>query len=258
MKARAHQISKRRTASERAFTLIEIFVVTAILLVLLALGLGPGAQILREGTSSAGCVSNLRQIGTAFHMYAAEHNGDYPPIAGDSSADSKDAQDGKGLQWDQQLVPYLGIPVQKAKTPLRRTVYCCPASIADPSYANKPVVLLSYTYNINIGKSEDTPGVKAGNAANASSVMLLADLQLASSTPGRSYVPQTGQGRNNSIVFRPATSYYRFLADRHRDRMNILFLDGHVDPRSRVTEGDPTSPPRNVRWTPDGPLTSQP
>lgn len=238
-----------------AFTLIECIVVVGILLVLVVLSLGPGMSVLRKSATSSGCASNLRQIGMAFYAYASEHDGYFPSVAGDASAESKDAQDGKGEQWDSQLAPYLNIPVNTTKTPLKRSVYFCPASDGDPSYAGKPVVLLSYTYNVNIGKSEANAGVKMGGGANHSSLVLLADLQLASSTPEKSYVPQTGQGRNNTIVFKPSPAYYKFLADRHRSRMNILFLDGHVDARMRLKDGDSSSPPEEVRWTPDGDLT---
>lgn len=240
----------------RAFTLMECLVVIGIVLTLAVLSLGPGLSSFRGQATSAGCVSNMKQIGAAFYMFAGENNGDFPDVAGEDAASSKDDQDGKGKQWDAQLSSYLSIPVNTSKSPLRNSAYCCPASYADPSYAGKSVVLLSYTYNANIGKTEKSLGVKVGAGENNATVMLLADLQLASSTESRSYVPQTGQGRNNAIVFSPKPSYYKFLADRHRGRMNILFLDGHVDSRTRIDEKNPNSPPKNVRWTPTGALTS--
>lgn len=240
---------------ERAFTLIEILAVVGILAVLLVLSLGTGLGKLRKNAAASKCTANLRQIGAAFYMYAGENNGEFPAISGDSFASSKDDQDGKGKQWDQQLAPYLSIPNNTGKLPLKNTVYHCPESDGDPSYATKPVVLLSYTYNANVGKSQTSPGVRATGGTDLSSVMLLADLQLATSPPGKSYVPQTGQGQNNTIVFRPVSSYFKFLSDRHNQRMNILFLDGHVASRMRINENDPSSPPEDVRWIPGGPLT---
>jgi prepilin-type processing-associated H-X9-DG protein len=230
----------------------------AILGILAALVFGPALKIARAAAAGVACASNLRQIGSAFHMYAGEHGSEYPPVAGTAAAGTKDAQDGKGGQWDVQLMPYLSIPENKGKTPLKKSVYYCPGSEGDPSYANKPVILLSYTYNANVGRSETSPGIRATGAANLSSVMLLADLELASSTAEKSYVPQTGQGKNNTIIFRPAESYFKLLAARHNRTMNILFMDGHVDSRRRVDVNTPASPPQNVRWTPDGPLTSPP
>ena len=237
------------TKGRGAFTLLECLVVIGIVLTLAAL-LVPGLSTFRGHATSVGCASNMRQIGAAFYMYAGENNGNFPGVVGDSSASSKDDQDGKGKQWDAQLSSYLSIPINTAKSPLRNSVYFCPASFPDPSYAGKSVVLLSYTYNANVGS------LKSGTGENYSSIMALADLQLASSVPGKSYVPQTGQGKNNAIVFYPTAAYYKYLADRHRGRINILFLDGHVDARSRINEKDPSSPPKNVRWTPGGALTS--
>jgi prepilin-type processing-associated H-X9-DG protein/prepilin-type N-terminal cleavage/methylation domain-containing protein len=240
---------------EGAFTLVETLVVVAILAILLVLGLGPGIGKIKKNAAASKCTANLRQIGAAFYMYAGENNGEFPPVSGDSFASSKDDQDGKGQQWDQQLVPYLSIPNNTTKSPLKNTVYYCPESDGDPSYATKPVTLLSYTYNANVGKSQTSPGVRATGGADLSSVMLLADLQLATSPPGKSYVPQTGQGQNNTIVFRPVSSYFKFLSDRHNQKMNILFLDGHVAARMRINENDTSSPPEDVRWIPGGPLT---
>lgn len=238
-----------------AFTLVECLVVIGILGALVALAMGPGFRALKKSAASVKCVSNLRQIGTAFYLYAAENNGRLPTVEGTASGSSKAEQDGKEKQWDMQVAPYLAIKANTAKTPQKDHVFHCPQSEADPSYAGKSVVLLSYTYNFNLGKSETTPGVKLAGSPNQSSVVLLADLELTSSTPTQSFVPKMGQGKNNTIVFHAVSSYYPFLSYRHNGKINILFLDGSVAPRLRLVENDKTSPPENVRWAPDGALT---
>ncbi len=241
-------IQKKRAA----FTLIECLVAIGILVVLVALIFGPALKGIRGNATSVRCISNLRQMGAAFYLYAADNNGQLPMIAGDATAASSDDQDGKGKQWDAQITPYIAVRSAVAKTAQKDTLFFCPNSEPDPSYANKAVVPLSYTYNVNLGKSETSPGVRLAGSANLSTVVVLADLQLSSSTPEHSYVPQTGQGRNNTIVFRGNNA---FLSFRHNERINILFLDGSVSPRRRVVEGLSTSPPENVRWTPEGDLT---
>ncbi len=65
-------------AQRIGFTLIELLVVVSIIAVLLALLLPALAAVRGEG-SAAVCMSNVRQMATAAHGYAADHGGYYPP-----------------------------------------------------------------------------------------------------------------------------------------------------------------------------------
>jgi prepilin-type N-terminal cleavage/methylation domain-containing protein/prepilin-type processing-associated H-X9-DG protein len=58
--------------SSRAFTLVELLVVMAVIAVLAALLL-PAIQHARESTRRANCAANLRQLGIALHSYEATH-----------------------------------------------------------------------------------------------------------------------------------------------------------------------------------------
>jgi len=61
----------------RAFTLVEILVVIAIIAVLAAL-LIPAARGMIERSQSTRSTSNLRQIGAAVALYTTEHDGSFP------------------------------------------------------------------------------------------------------------------------------------------------------------------------------------
>ncbi len=64
----------------RGFTLIELLVVIAIIAVLAALLL-PALSRAKEAAKSIACVSNLRQQGIAFRLFADDHDGTVPPSA---------------------------------------------------------------------------------------------------------------------------------------------------------------------------------
>jgi prepilin-type N-terminal cleavage/methylation domain-containing protein/prepilin-type processing-associated H-X9-DG protein len=67
----------------RGFTLIELFVVIAIIAILAALLL-PALASAKIAGGKAACISNLREIGIAVHSYAEDFNGNIPwgPKAG--------------------------------------------------------------------------------------------------------------------------------------------------------------------------------
>jgi prepilin-type N-terminal cleavage/methylation domain-containing protein/prepilin-type processing-associated H-X9-DG protein len=61
----------------RAFTLIELLAVIALIVILAAL-LFPGIGSVKEKTNAVKCVNNLRQIGVAITLYAADHEQKLP------------------------------------------------------------------------------------------------------------------------------------------------------------------------------------
>lgn len=61
------------------FTLVELLVVIGIITLLISMLL-PALNRARESAQSATCASNLRQIGTMFANYVADHQGWLPPL----------------------------------------------------------------------------------------------------------------------------------------------------------------------------------
>src|SRR6218665_3837712 len=75
-----------RAAETRAFTLVELLTVIAIIAILAAL-LIPVVGSVRKSARSSQCVGNLRQIGFAFPLYAADNRGFWPAPRQPDNAD---------------------------------------------------------------------------------------------------------------------------------------------------------------------------
>ena len=63
----------------RAFTLVELLVVLAIIAVLIATLL-PAVKTARANARTMVCLSNTKQMTTAVLLYAGDHDGRYPQL----------------------------------------------------------------------------------------------------------------------------------------------------------------------------------
>jgi len=75
---RLPKMKARNNRKSKAFTLVELLIVIAIIAVLLAV-LVPTLNKVREQTRRVVCASNLKQIGLLLEYYCADNKGFYPP-----------------------------------------------------------------------------------------------------------------------------------------------------------------------------------
>ena len=103
-----------------AFTLIELLVVIAIVGLLAAL-LMPALGSSRERARRADCLSNLRQIGQATHMYVNEYG--VLPITSEDSGQ---------VLWDGAAYGHYSFLVLKGFLPSNLRVFYCPSVKGNP------------------------------------------------------------------------------------------------------------------------------
>jgi prepilin-type N-terminal cleavage/methylation domain-containing protein/prepilin-type processing-associated H-X9-DG protein len=129
---------RRNRMRIKLFTLIELLVVIAIISILMAILL-PGLKLAREKSIQAICASNLKQCGTALHMYANDFMGLFPvPYTTNSPNPPYGMVWGKNLFYNSYL-PWSGSFYEAPN------VLFCPKSELNASMG---VAIASYTYGM--------------------------------------------------------------------------------------------------------------
>ena len=213
-----------------AFTLIELLVVIAIIAVLAAIAL-PAYSGMVSKSQGAGCLSNMRQLGTALLSCAAENNGFLPRANMNPNPDG-----GKPVEWNKAV--YMYIPTKNNKMSGKQVdkVFLCPAEKQPPDKDN---TCFQYTasFALEAGSSSTTPTGTKGNGPrtmasieNPSKTILLADGKIGISTYAWSTesastwnavvedIGKSGPTNSSKISFRHSAS----------GAMNVVYADGHV------------------------------
>jgi len=138
-------------AADRAFTLTELMVVTAVISLLLALTL-PAVNRAVDAARRTACASNLRQVQRAFTMYLDDHDGRWFPYYQDVP---------EGRLWFWGLEPGGPKPHSEGMRPLDRsrarlapylgegTVETCPSFPYDSPGFKRKFATRSYGYGVN-------------------------------------------------------------------------------------------------------------
>lgn len=228
----------------RAFTLIELIVVIAIIVILGSLTFAAGRSALRS-SHTATCAANLRQIGNAINTYAADHNMRYPG-AGRSTS-------GHWRRWSILLNDYF-FQGKGTISQFKFDPGClfCPTmgKMPDQFGADKPQ-LYSRTYGINImtfvnhddktvaaygypriapppGYTDMILGEAVMKFPRPSQTVLVGELEFPTDVmqAHANINPIPPEQLRNGYLYRDGRHAYR-----HNGKMNVLFMDGHVAPR---------------------------
>lgn len=227
----------KRAAS---FTLVELLVVVAIIAALAAMLL-PTLHKAKERGRQAVCIGHLRQLATAEIMYRDDHDGWFCTLT----------PTGTNTPFDFQvkLQSYVGskppsltvIPDQPSRVG-KSSVWFCPSSRGWGFYLdNYPPwgVYSWYTYVSNFWSDYTLNNHLAGAYYDGSTLFTEPKKSSVSGQTGRPYgipaqhVPAAPAEKRmlwiESHNYRVDIYYPSIAAARHGDRINISFVDGHVE-----------------------------
>jgi prepilin-type processing-associated H-X9-DG protein len=200
-----------KLARKAAFSLMELLVVIATIVLLTSLLL-PALTQVKGRAKQIKCLQQLREVGIAFHMFAHDHNSQFPMAVPTAAGGTLEfAQNGRRIGGDfyfgfrhfQALSNELGSP----------KVLVCPA---DNRTAAASFSLLSnehLSYFVGITASYDQPGSVLAGDRN---------------------VRVTGRG-SETTIYPGHTAPLLWTADLHQFRGNLLFADAHVEERHGAT-----------------------
>jgi len=194
--------SPRRTRGRAAFTLVELLVVIGIIAVLIGILL-PTLASARRSAASVKCLSNLRNLGNAFLMYAGDHKNTFPVARQDLPEVNGVPQNtapplGLNWYWQDMLYLYLNRNAQPmnsgtAWTPTqldawRKSVMWCPTWEADHqnidlNSAYNERFKTGYAFNPQLGYRPEYP--TTGNLP--ASKVAARSIAVWTSGPGRYY-----------------------------------------------------------------------
>ena len=202
----------------QSFTLVELLVVIAIIGLLAGLSV-PAISRATAKAESTGCVNNLRQIGTAMNLFAAENSGYLPYATGPSAAGSGNSFGFNN--WYAPLAVIMGVGTGSVSFPSQDSFQNAKAKHP----FNCPACKTGFrTYTANMRGMGFLPGGNAypqrkiASLVKSSQLILVADDTFGDSAPA-----------NSGTDYFDESNYTNRIGIRHGGRANALFGDFHVE-----------------------------
>lgn len=209
------------TKSNRAFTVMELLVVMAVIVILAALLL-PTLARSRQRAQQIRCASNLHQIGLGLQNFVADNHA-YPTIYSPTNSEQSGT-------WGRQIERG-GFDLEVKSNALAEGVWHCPSV----QFKNPPTnfVRASYGYNAYgaVRKATNSLGL-TGNIFVQSRASISFTRVNESEVVNPSDMMAIGDSMNGVIEFWRLPAYLKpgGLADlRHQGRLNVVFCDAHVE-----------------------------
>jgi prepilin-type processing-associated H-X9-DG protein len=214
----------RRASAARAFTLVDLLVVMAIVAILAGLLL-PALSRSKAAGKSAKCLSNLRQMTIAAHLYIGDNADSYPSAYYNAQVNGVTWS----YNWDFTTIesnPSRVIPGVLWQGLGAEKIQQCPAFSGAADWLSDPYT--GYNYNtsyIGHGQAESIPApAKGGDVRHTAQTALFGDGQYSQGADKFMRAPWPNPGDQNFSGRWAGTQGFR-----HLQRSNTAFCDGHAE-----------------------------
>ncbi|QIF03518.1 H-X9-DG-CTERM domain-containing protein [Roseimicrobium sp. ORNL1] len=210
-------------------TLVELLVTMCVMAVLATVVFG-GYRTFVSLATRANCSSNLRQLGSAVHLYVSDNGGFFPPYVKNNRDGSREWYFGKEpyqpgtSEGDRELDREAG-PLYPYIQTVGSVEVCKGFNYGAAIWKAKfKGASYGYGYNWALGGRMTGRCMNISALRNGSSVILMGDCGQvntfqAPASPGKPMIEE----------FYIINESYKTIHFRHANRANILFVDGHVE-----------------------------
>lgn len=215
----------------RAFTLIELLTVIAIIGILAAIVI-PTVGSVRQTAQASVCLSNVRQIALAATIYANDNRGRLPDAGTDTDP-----------LWTRTLSTYINVPASQ-----KASIFVCPGAAipveesTNPYGPTNPTGEIVLTYGMHSGlMPRGQTALLVNQVKRPSEVILVADM--CQDPTNKGWSPNSienppafkgGLGRNGNLedfistATDEDTANKSWMRYRHKGRVNVGMVDGHA------------------------------